>query len=150
MGNLTRCLTIAPSSEFGALATNTVEAAKVTTNLRIITSPGFALWQLCPSWDALSVMYITESAETPLLLCVCFGKVKSNARPDQLITFTRCLREALPIKYRDLPAAARNQTGTFQVPGSIRDGWPLDTQHFGEETLRNRQSVVVAAVSHHE
>ena len=106
-------LTIAPSSEFGALATNTVEAAKVTTNLRIITSPGFALWQLCPSWDALSVMYITESAETPLLLCVCFGKVKSNARPDQLITFTRCLREALPIEYRDLPAAARNQTGTF-------------------------------------
>jgi hypothetical protein len=83
-------------------------------------------------------------------LCVCFGQVKSDARPDQLITFTRCLHEALPIKYRDLPSAARNQTGTFQLPGSIRDGWPLDTQHFGEQVLRDLQCVIVAAVTHHE
>jgi len=41
-------------------------------------------------------------------------------------------------QYRDLPSAARNQTGTFQLTGSIRDGWPLDTQHFGD------------AVTHHE
>jgi hypothetical protein len=41
----------------------------------------------------------------------------------------------LPIKYRDLPSAARDQTGTFQLPGSIRDGWPLDTQHFSEQVL---------------
>ncbi len=61
--------------------------------------------------------------------------MESNARPDQLITFTRCPHEALPIKYRDLPSAARNQTGTFQLPGSIRDGWPLDTKHFGEQVL---------------
>jgi len=26
------------------------------------------------------------------LLCICFGKVKSDALPDQLITFTRCFR----------------------------------------------------------
>jgi hypothetical protein len=81
---------------------------------------------------------------------VCFGKVKSEARPDQLITFARCLREALPIQYRDLPAAARNQTGTFQLPGSIRDGRPLDTQHFGEKALSDRQRVLVTVVTHHQ
>jgi hypothetical protein len=83
-------------------------------------------------------------------LCVCFGQVKSDARPDQLITFTRCLHEALPIKYRELLSAARNQTGTFQLPGSIRDGWPLDTQHFGEQVLSDLQCVIVTAVTHHE
>jgi hypothetical protein len=62
--------------------------------------------------------------------------MKGKARPNQLITFTGCRHEALPIKYRDLPSAARNQTGTFELPGSIRDGWPLDAQHFGEQALR--------------
>jgi hypothetical protein len=84
------------------------------------------------------------------LLCICFGKVKSGAFSDQLITFTRCLREALPIKYRDLPSAALNQAGTFQLPGNIGDGWPLDTQHFGEQVLSDRKRVIVAAVTHHE
>jgi hypothetical protein len=88
-------------------------------------------------------MYITDSVG-------CFGKVKSDARPDQLVTFTRCLQEALPIKHRDLPPAARNQTGTFQLPGSIGDGWPLDTQHFGEQVLSDLQCVIVTAVTHHE
>jgi hypothetical protein len=55
--------------------------------------------------------------------------VRSDARPDQLITFARFRDETLPIKYRDLLSAAHDQTGTFQLPGSIRDGWPLDTQH---------------------
>src|ERR1700674_5029147 len=94
-------------------------------------------------------MYITDSVETSFFR-VCFGKVMSHARPDQLITFTRCLREALPIQYRDLPSAARNQTGTFQLPGSVRDGRPLDTQHFSEQVLSDRQRVVVTAVTHHE
>jgi hypothetical protein len=76
--------------------------------------------------------------------------VKSDARSDQLITFTRCLNEALPIEYRDLPSAAHNQTGIFQLPGSICDGWPLDTQHFGEQILSDLQCVVVTAVTHHE
>jgi hypothetical protein len=53
------------------------------------------------------------------LLRVCLGKVKSEARPYQLITFTRCLHEALPIEYRDLPSAARDQTGAFQLPGGV-------------------------------
>jgi len=79
-------------------------------------------------------MYITDLAAASFLR-VGFGKVKSDARPDQLITFTRCVHEALPIKYRELPSAARNQTGMFQLPGSICDGWPLDTQHFGEQVL---------------
>jgi hypothetical protein len=76
--------------------------------------------------------------------------VKSEARPNQLITFTRGLREALPIEYRDLLPAARNQTGTFQLSGSIRDGWPLDTQHFGEQALSDKEHVTVTAVTHHE
>ena len=83
-------------------------------------------------------MYITESVRAGFL-CVCFGKVRSDARPDQLITFARCRHQALPIKYRDLPSAARNQTATFQLPGSIRDGWPLHTQHFGEQALSDLQ-----------
>src|ERR1700730_8473037 len=86
----------------------------------------------------------------PTFLCVCFGKVKSHARSDQLITFTGFFDEALPIKYRDLLAAALNQTCAFQLPGSIRDGWPLNTQHFGEKVLGDRQCVLVTAVTHHE
>ena len=84
------------------------------------------------------------------LLCVCFGKVKSDPRSNQLITFTRFFEEALPINYRDLPAAALNRTCAFQLAGSIRDGWPLNTQHFGEKALGNRQYVAVTAVTHHE
>ena len=93
-------------------------------------------------------MYITD--EGIPFLCVCFGKMKSEARSNQLITFARCLREALPIQYRDLPSAARNQTGTFQLAGSIRDGWSLNTQHFGEKALGDRQFVPITAVTHHE
>src|ERR1700737_4463262 len=93
-------------------------------------------------------MYITESATR--FLHVCFGKVRSDARPDQLITFARFRHEALPIKYRDLPSAARNQTGTFQLPGSIRDTRRLDAQHFGEKVLSDLQCVIVRAVTHRE
>src|SRR5450631_4854328 len=89
-------------------------------------------------------------AGEPTLLRVCFGKVKSDARFDQLITFTRFFDEALPIKDRDLPEAALNQTCAIQLTGSIRDGWPLNTQHFGEKALGDRQCVLVTAVTHHE
>ena len=84
------------------------------------------------------------------LLHVCFGKVRSDARSNQVIALTRCLYETLPLEYRDLLSAALNQSCTFQVSGGIRDGWPLNTQHFGEKVLRNRQCVVVAAIAHHE
>ena len=94
-------------------------------------------------------MYITGLVGLTLLH-VCFWKVKSDARPDQLITFTRFRRETLPIKYRDLPSAALNQTGTFQISGNIRDRWPLDTEHFGEQVLSDRQCVIVTAVTHHK
>ena len=80
-----------------------------------------------------NVHYQTGAA--PFFLRACFGKVRSDARPDQLVTFARFRHEALPIKYRDLLSAAFNQTGTFQLPGSLRDGWPMDTQHFGEQVL---------------
>jgi hypothetical protein len=49
-----------------------------------------------------------------------------------------------------LPAAARNQTVTFQLAGSIRSAWPLRTQHFGEQALSDLQSVIVTAVTHRE
>jgi hypothetical protein len=93
-------------------------------------------------------MYITDSAGSSFFW-VCLGKMKSDASPDQLITLTRCLYETLPIQYRDLLSAALNQTGTFQLSGSIRDGWPLDTQHFGEKVLSDRQCILVSAVTHH-
>src|SRR5438132_12232761 len=94
-------------------------------------------------------MYITESV-APRFLRVCFGKVRSDARPDQLITFARFRHETLPIKYRYLPSAARDQTSSFQLPGSIRDSWPLDTQHFGEQVLSDLQCLIVTAVTHRE
>ena len=99
-------------------------------------------------WDVVGNVHYQNGGRTISL--VCFGKVKSEARPDQLITFARCLGEAPPIKYRDLPSASFNQTGTFQLPYSIRDGWPLDTQHFAEQVLSDREHVTVTAVTHHE
>ena len=69
-----------------------------------------------------------------------------DARPDQLITFARCHHEALAIEYRDLPTATLNQIGAFQLLGGIRDGRPLDTQHFGEQALRDLQCVIVTAI----
>jgi hypothetical protein len=62
--------------------------------------------------------------QTLSILRVCFGKVKSDALSDQLITFTRCRREARPIQYRDLLSATLNQAFTFQLSGGIRDGVP--------------------------
>jgi hypothetical protein len=76
--------------------------------------------------------------------------VKSDACPDQLITFTGSRHEARPIEYSDLPSAVRNQTGAFQFPSSIRDGRPLNPQHFGEQVLSDLQCVIVTAVTHHE
>jgi hypothetical protein len=48
---------------------------------------------------------------------------------------------AVTIKYRYLPSAAFDQTGPFKLPGGIRDAWPLDTQHFGEQILSERERV---------
>ena len=76
--------------------------------------------------------------------------MKCSALSDQLITFTRRLHQGLPIKDRDLPSAAFNQAGAFQLPGGIRDGRPLDAQHFREQVKSNRQCVIVSSVTHHE
>ena len=84
------------------------------------------------------------------ILLVCLGQVKTEARPNQLITFARRIRETLTIEDRDLPAAGLDQARTFQFADSIRDAWPMDTQHFAEQTLRNRERVIVAAIAHHE
>ena len=58
----------------------------------------------------MSVINITNGAD---YLYVCFWKMKGDPLPNQLITFTRCFPEALPIKYRDFPSAAHKQAGTF-------------------------------------
>jgi hypothetical protein len=93
-------------------------------------------------------VYYRKGSE--LFLGICLGKVKSDARPDQLVTFTRCLRETLSIENRDLPSAAFNQTNTFQLLRGVRDGWSLDTQHFGQQVLSDRQCVAISAVAHHQ
>jgi hypothetical protein len=49
-----------------------------------------------------------------------------------------------------LPSAAFNRTGTFEFPGSIRDGRPLHTQHFREQVVGDGERVTVTAVTHHE
>ena len=76
--------------------------------------------------------------------------MKSQARPNQLITFTRCRRDAAPIEYRDLLPTVFNQTDTFELPDGIRDGWPLDPQHFCEQGLSDEEHVTVPAIAHHE
>jgi hypothetical protein len=83
-------------------------------------------------------------------LCVRLGEVNSDPRSDQLITFTGFFDEALAIKYRDLPVATRKQPCAFQLAGGVRDGRPLNSQHFGEKALGDRQCVPVTAVTHHE
>ena len=55
-----------------------------------------------------------------------------------------------PIEYRDLPRPHSIKPARSSSPDGIRDGWPLDTQHFGEQILGDRQCVIVAAVTHHE
>jgi hypothetical protein len=59
--------------------------------------------------------------------------MKSEPHSNPLITFTRFFGEALPIRYRDLPAATRNQICAFQLPGSIRDSWPLNAHGLCEQ-----------------
>ena len=96
-------------------------------------------------------MFITDPvASSPLMLRVCFGKVKSETFSNQLIAFARFFDEARPINYRDLPAAALDQTCAFQLSGGNRDGRPLNTQHFGEQALGDQQCVLVTAITHHE
>jgi hypothetical protein len=76
--------------------------------------------------------------------------MKGDPFANQLITFTRCLCEGLPIEYCDFASTALYQSRVFQLPSSIRDRGPLSTQHFREEILRNPQGVLVTAVAHHE
>jgi hypothetical protein len=45
--------------------------------------------------------------------------METYPRPYQLIAFAGRRCEARPIEKRDLPSAARNQTGTFQLADSI-------------------------------
>ena len=76
--------------------------------------------------------------------------MRTDALPDQPITFARCRLEAFPIDYCDLSSTALNQTGAFKFMYSVRDGRPLDPQHFGKQALSDLQRVIVTAVSHHE
>jgi hypothetical protein len=47
-----------------------------------------------------------------------------------------------------LPPTALNQTGPLEFPGNIRDRGPVDTEHFGEQILSDRQGVIVTAIAH--
>jgi len=67
-----------------------------------------------------------------------------------MVTFARRLYKTLPIKYGDLLSTALNQARTFQLFRSIRDRWPLDTQHFRQKVLGDRQRVLVTAITHHK
>jgi hypothetical protein len=53
------------------------------------------------------------------------------------------LVDAMRSGYRHLPAAALNHTCAFQLAGSVRDGWSLNTQHFGKKILGDRECVLV-------
>jgi hypothetical protein len=76
--------------------------------------------------------------------------VRTDALADQPITFARSRFEAFPIDYCDLSSTALNQTVLFQLLDSIRNGRPLDPQHFGKQGLSDRQRIIVTAVAHHE
>jgi hypothetical protein len=58
-------------------------------------------------------------------LWVCFWEMKGDALANQLITLTRSLDEALPVKDCDLPTATLDQSRVFQLAGHICDGRPL-------------------------
>ena len=60
-------------------------------------------------------MYITERAGSHFSV-ICLGKVKSDARPDQLVAFTRRFREALPIEDRDLPSGRAQSNQHVPAP----------------------------------
>jgi hypothetical protein len=49
-----------------------------------------------------------------------------------------------------LLTSLRNQPGALKLPDGVGDGRPLDTQHFGEQALSDRQRVVICPVTHHE
>jgi hypothetical protein len=100
-----------------------------------------------------------------LISRVCVRKVKSESRPDHQITFARSFHEALPIKHRDCrrpraikPARSISRAALVTVglwtpsisASSFGDGWPLDTQHFGEQVMSYQQCVIVTAITHHE
>jgi hypothetical protein len=48
-----------------------------------------------------------------------------------------------------LPSTTFNQAGKFKLASSMRDGWPVRAEHFGEEILRNQQCIPVSPVAHH-
>ena len=74
----------------------------------------------------------------------------SDAGADELVTLAGRRHEALSLDERDPFSTALNQTGLLQFPRGIRDGWPLNTEHFSEYVLRDEQRVIVAAVAHHQ
>jgi hypothetical protein len=45
------------------------------------------------------------------------------------------LHEALPIADRDLLPATPDRAVALQLAGRVRNGWPLHTQHLGEQVL---------------
>ena len=84
------------------------------------------------------------------ILRVCFGKVKSEARPDQLITLTRRLREARRSSIvtcrrpRSIKPARSNSRAAFVMVGR----WTPSIS--ASRLLSDRERVTVTAITHHQ
>src|SRR5687768_14244946 len=92
-------------------------------------------------------MYLTVWCE---FLFICFRQVRSGTRPNQLITFTRRLDEALAINQSDLPTAPLYQAALLQFPCSNSNRWSLNAEHCREYVLSDQQGIIVTAVPHHQ
>jgi len=87
--------------------------------------------------------YITELAENDTIIRMFWEGEKRRRDRTQLITFARCRREALPIKYRDLPSAAFNQkparSNSLDRHFVMVGLWTPSI--FGEQVLSDREDV---------
>src|SRR5215831_15309543 len=74
----------------------------------------------------------------------------SDAQADQLIALARYLDETVAIENDDALAAYLDQPGTVKCLHRIGHRWPVHTQHFREQVLRDRQRVLIVTVAHHQ
>src|SRR5581483_3614319 len=94
-----------------------------------------------------SVIYFTETSD----FCrIGLWQVKRRALPHHLIALAGGSHQCLAVTDRNLAPAAFDHAGLFEVARYVRDGWPLDTQHFGEHVLGDWKNVVIVAVAHHQ
>ena len=76
--------------------------------------------------------------------------MEGDALTNKLVALARRLHQTLPVADGDLASAPLDEIGAFELSCNVGDGWSLNAQHFGEQTLRDRQGVIIATVAHHE